>query len=112
MISKKGLLLYQKVADVAPLFPNPCTRTLFTYLQYFYFIFLCKCNCKIDHKSKSNGDYTKLTNKWKNRRKWRRAKRYEKLSIELRVQTLPSLEVKRYKKLRRIIANAGYFTGQ
>ena len=34
-----------------------------------------------------------------------------KLSMELRVQILPGLEAKRYKSLRRIIANAGDFTG-
>ena len=32
--------------------------------------------------------------------------RYEKLSLELRVQILPSLEAKRYKRLRRIIGCA------
>ena len=31
--------------------------------------------------------------------------------MELRVQIVPALEAKRYKKLRRIIANAGNFTG-
>ena len=30
--------------------------------------------------------------------------------MELRVHILPSLEAKRYKRLRRIIANAGEFT--
>ena len=30
--------------------------------------------------------------------------------MELRVQILPGLEVKRYKRLRRTIANAGDFT--
>ena len=34
----------------------------------------------------------------------------KKLSMELRVQILPGLEAKRYKKLRRIIGNAGNFT--
>ena len=31
--------------------------------------------------------------------------------MELRVQILPGLEAKRYKRLRRIIVNAGGFTG-
>ena len=31
--------------------------------------------------------------------------------MELQVQILPRLEAKRYKRLRRIIANAGDFTG-
>ena len=35
----------------------------------------------------------------------------KKLSMELRVQILPGLEAKRYKRLRRITANAGDFTG-
>ena len=35
----------------------------------------------------------------------------KKLSMELRVQILPGLEAKRYKRLMRIIANAGDFTG-
>ena len=35
----------------------------------------------------------------------------KKLSTELRVQILPGLEAKRYKRLRRITANAGDFTG-
>ena len=35
----------------------------------------------------------------------------EKLSTELRVQILPGLEAKWYKRLRRIISNAGDFTG-
>ena len=32
--------------------------------------------------------------------------------MELWVQILPGLEAKKYKRLRRIIANAGYFTEQ
>ena len=35
----------------------------------------------------------------------------KKLSTELRVQILSGLEAKRYKRLRRITANAGDFTG-
>ena len=31
--------------------------------------------------------------------------------MELRVKILPGLEVKRYKRLRKIIANAGDVTG-
>ena len=31
--------------------------------------------------------------------------------MELQVQTLPGLDSKRYKRLRRIIADAGDFTG-
>ena len=34
----------------------------------------------------------------------------KKLFMELWVQILPGLEAKRYKRLRRIIANAGDFT--
>ena len=34
----------------------------------------------------------------------------KKLSMELWVQILSSLEAKRYKRLRKIIANAGDFT--
>ena len=34
-----------------------------------------------------------------------------KLSLKLRVQILPRLQTKRYKRLRRITANAGDFTG-
>ena len=87
---------------------GPC---LLIYSIFTLFILLYKYNCKIDHKSKSNGNYKKLTNKRKNHRKYRRTKRYKKLSMELRIQILPGLEAKRYKKLRRIIANAGDFTG-
>ena len=107
IISKKALLLSQKVAGITPLPPAlvrwPCLRI---YSIFILFTFLCKYNSKIDHKSKSNGNYKKLTNKRKNHRKSRRTKRYEKLSLELRVQILPSLEAKRYKRLRRIIGCA------
>ena len=55
---------------MAPLSPTlvhgPC---LLIYSIFILFIFLCNCNRKIDHKSKSNGNYTKLTNKRKNNRK-------------------------------------------
>ena len=76
-----------------PSAPSPCTQTLFTYSIFILFIFLCKYNHKIDHKSKSNGNYTKLTNKQKNYCKYRRTKRYEKLSMELQVQILPCKEI-------------------
>ena len=35
----------------------------------------------------------------------------KKLSMEFRAQILPGLKAKRYKRLRRIIANAADFTG-
>ena len=93
--------------------PPPPARghCLLIYSIFILFIFLCKYNCKIDHKSKNKGNYTKLTNKWKNHRKDRRTKKYDRLSLELRAQIFPGLEVKGYKRLRRIIANAGDFTG-
>ena len=56
-------------------------------------------------------EIAKLNNKQKNHPKQRGTKRYEKLSMELWVQTLPGLEANRYKRPRRIIANAGDFTG-
>ena len=84
---------------------------LLIYSIFILFIFLCKFNRKIDHKSKSNGNYSKLRYKRKNHRKKRRTKRYEKPLMELWVQILPGLEAKRSKRLRRIIANAGDFTG-
>ena len=59
----------------------------------------------MNYKSKSIGFYTEIIH-----RKERRTKRYEKRSIELSVQILASIEVKRYKRLRRIIANTGEFT--
>ena len=49
-----------------PLVRGPCLRI---YSIFILFIFLCKYNCKIDHQSKSNDNYTKLTNKRKNHRK-------------------------------------------
>ena len=70
-----------------------------------------KYNYKIDRKSKCNRNYTKLTNKRKNHRKYRRTKRYERLSMELRLQILPGLEAKTYKRFWGIIASAGDFTG-
>ena len=70
-------------------------RTLFTYLQYFYFIFLCKYNCKINHKSKSIDNYTKLTNKERITVNRAEKRDNEKLSMELRVQILPGLEARR-----------------
>ena len=90
MISKKPLLLFQNVGAwplcSLPLISRPCL------LIYIIFIFLYKYNYKIDHKSKSKGNYRKLNIKRKNQR---RAKRYKKLFMELRVHILPSLEVKR-----------------
>ena len=71
-----------------PLVRGPC---LLIYSIFILSIFLCKYNCKIDHKGIIIGNYTKLTNKQKNH--------------------LPGLEAKRYKRLRKIIANAGEFTG-
>ena len=56
-------------------------------------------------------EIAKLNNKQKNHPKQRGTKRYEKLSMELWVQTLPGLEANRYKRPRRIIGNAGDFTG-
>ena len=90
-----------------PLVRGPC---LLIYSILILFIFLCKYNRKIDHKSKNTGNYTKLTNGRiiVNRGE---KKRYEKLSMELRVKILPGLEAKRHKRLRRIIANGGDFTG-
>ena len=63
MIYKKALLLYGQVADMAPLPLDPVRRScLLIYSISILFIFLWKYNCKIVHKSKSNGNYTKLTN--------------------------------------------------
>ena len=72
MISNKAVLLCQEVGGMTPL-PPPLVSYLH-YLQHYsnysiLFIFLCKYNCKIYHKNKSNGNYTKLTNKQKNHRK-------------------------------------------
>ena len=77
---------------------------------FILFIFLCKYNCKIHHKSKSNDNYRKLTNKRKNHRKQRK-RGYKELFMELRLQILSVLGAKRYKRLVRIIANFGDFTG-
>ena len=43
-----------------------CGPCLLIY-SIILFIFLCKYNCKIEHKTKSNGNYTKLT---KNKEIW------------------------------------------
>ena len=97
MISKKAFLLYQKVADMVPLSPvlirGPC---LHIYSILILFILLRKYNSKIDHKSKSKGNYTKLTNG---------------RIILNREEQRDMRSKKRHKKLRRITANAGNFTG-
>ena len=66
----KTSLLFYKIYKLQgssvsqPLYADPVY--LFTICL---FIFLCKYDCKIDHKNKSSGNYTKLTNKRKNHRK-------------------------------------------
>ena len=110
---KEKLFCFVKKWGPWPLCPpllvrGPC---LLIYSVFISFIFMYKYNYKIDRKSKCNRNYTKLTNKRKNHRKYRRTKRYERLSMELRLQILPGLEAKTYKRLRGIIASAGDFTG-
>ena len=102
----KSILALPKSVGHGPS-PNTlvCGPCLLIYNISILLTFLCKCNSKIDLKGKSNGSYRKLTNKQTNHRKERRTNRYKKLSMELQVQILPCLDVKRYKKLRRIIAN-------
>ena len=57
-----------KKEDMAPLPPAlVCGPCLLIYSIFILFIFLCKYNCKIEHKTKSNGNYTKLT---KNKEIW------------------------------------------
>ena len=49
---------------------------------------------------------------WLNSEQTTKEEVIKKLPMELWLQILPGLEAKRYKRLRRIIANAEYFTKQ
>ena len=60
MIYKKAFLFCQNVGGMDPV-PPP----LSTYLHYFYFICI-PVQIYLQNKSKSTGNFTKLTNKWKN----------------------------------------------
>ena len=67
MISKKGFLLFKKSRGHGPAPPALVFgHCLLIYSIFISFIFLCKYNCKIDHKTKNNSSYKKLTNKRKN----------------------------------------------
>ena len=49
--------------------------------------------------------------RWLNSQQTTQEEVIKKLSMELRVQIFTGLDTKRYKRLRRIISDAEYFTG-